>query len=106
VLAQTVFINALLERKAISWTRLFSDLETVVPGKVRLITVRPYIANDNRVQLDMVVGSASPEPVIDFLKRLEGSKLFGATQLISSQPPTQNEPVYRYRVSVTYAQKL
>ena len=54
----------------------------------------------------MVVGSQSPEPVIDLLKRLENSTLFGATSLLSSQPPAQNEPLYRYRLSVSYAQKL
>lgn len=106
VLDQTVFINSLLARKAISWTRLFADLETVMPGKVRLVQVRPFITGDNHVQLEMVVGSATQEPVIDLLKRLESSALFGATALISSQPPSQNEPLYRYRLSVNYAQKL
>lgn len=106
VLDQTVFINSLLARKSISWMRLFADLETVMPGKVRLVQVRPFITGDNQVQLEMVVGSATQEPVIDLLKRLESSALFGATALISSQPPSQNEPLYRYRLSVNYAQKL
>ena len=60
----------------------------------------------NTVQLDMIVGASAPEPVIDLLKKLEGSPLFSGTALISSQPPSQNEPLYRYRVSVSYAQKL
>ena len=51
-------------------------------------------------------GSASPERVIELIQRLENSPLFGATALLSSQPPSQNEPLYRYRVSVSYAQKL
>jgi len=54
----------------------------------------------------MVVGAQSPDPVIELLKRLERSPTFGATSLLSSSPPTQNEPLYRYRVSVSYAQKL
>ena len=70
------------------------------------MVVRPYLTADNLVQLDMVVGSQSPEPVIELLRRLENSQLFGATALLSSQPPSQNEPLYRYRVSVHYAQKL
>jgi type IV pilus assembly protein PilN len=70
------------------------------------MTVRPYLTANNEVQLDMVVGAQSPDPVIDLLKRLERSPAFGATSLLSSSPPTQNEPLYRYRVSVSYAQKL
>ncbi len=106
VLDRSVLFNALILRKSISWTLLFSDLEKVMPGNVRLITVRPFLAADNSVQLDMVVGSQSPDPVIELLKRLERSPVFGATSLLSSSPPTQNEPLYRYRVSVSYAQKL
>ncbi len=106
VLERSVFINALLQRKGISWTKMFSDLENVFPHNVRLVTVRPSVAGDNTVQLDMIVGASAPEPVIDLLKKLEGSPLFSGTALISSQPPSQNEPLYRYRVSVSYAQKL
>jgi type IV pilus assembly protein PilN len=106
VFERSEFINLLLRRKGISWTRMFDDLEKVMPGDVRLIAVRPMVTNENLVQLDMVVGAKSPEPVIDLLKKLEGSELFGATALLSSQPPTQQDPLHRYRVSVNYAQKL
>ncbi|WP_321475778.1 hypothetical protein [uncultured Paludibaculum sp.] len=106
VLDRSILLNALLIRKGISWTKLFEDLEKVFPGNVRLVAVRPYVTGDNLVQLDMVVGSQAPEPVIQLLRRLEGSSVFGATALLSSQPPSQNEPLYRYRVSVNYAQKL
>ncbi|MEJ5370197.1 MAG: hypothetical protein WHT08_17945 [Bryobacteraceae bacterium] len=106
VLDRSVLFNSLILRKSISWTLLFSDLEKVMPGNVRLITVRPFLSAENEVQLDMVVGAQSPDPVIELLKRLERSPSFGATSLLSSSPPTQNEPLYRYRLSVSYAQKL
>ncbi len=106
VFERSQFINMLLLRKGISWTRLFDDLEKVMPSTVRLIAVRPSVTTDNLVQLDMVVGAKEPEPVIELLKRLENSQLFGATALLSSQPPTQQDPLHRYRVSVNYAQKL
>jgi type IV pilus assembly protein PilN len=100
------FFNQLLQRKGISWTRMYGDLEGVFPPNVRLVAVRPYLTVDNEVQLDMVVGASAPEPVIQLMQRLENSPLFGSTALLSSQPPSQNDPLYRYRVSVSYAQKL
>jgi type IV pilus assembly protein PilN len=106
VFERSIFLNQLLQRKGISWTRLFSDLEGVFPPTVRLVAVRPYLTADGGVQLDMVVGSSAPEPVIELIQKLEGSPVFGATALLSSQPPSQNDPLYRYRVSVSYAQKL
>ena len=106
VLERSAFLNVLLQRKGISWTKLFDDLQGVFPGQVRLVSVRPFVTADNRVQLDMVVGAQSPEPVIQLLRKLEGSPLFGATAVQGWNPPVQNEPLYRYRVSVNYAQKL
>jgi len=107
VFERNVMLNTLILRKGISWTRIFSDLEQVLPGNVRLIAVRlPQINNQNRVLLDMTVGAQEQGPVLDLLKRLESSPVFGATTVHTFQPPTQNEPLYRYRVSVSYAQKL
>ena len=107
VLEESVFLNALIERKAISWTRLFSDLSQVMPHNVRLISVRlPQIDSRNRVELDMVVGATDPGPIVELLKRLEKSAAFGSTAVMSSMPPGQNEQLYRYRVTVSYAQKL
>ncbi len=40
VLQQSVLLNALIERKSISWTRLFADIAGVQPNGVRLIQVR------------------------------------------------------------------
>ena len=107
VLDRSVFINTLLRRKGISWTRLFGDLEQVMPHNVRLVSIRlPQINAQNEVVLDMVVGAQNAEPVVELLKRLEQSPLFGSFELQSSQPPSQSEPLFRYRFTVNYAQKL
>lgn len=106
VLERSVFLNQLLFRKGISWTRIFADLEKTLPHNVRLISVRPFVNAQNQITLDMNVGSEAPEPVITLLKALETSPLFGSAYLHSSLPPSQTEPLYRYRVSVNYAQKL
>ncbi len=106
VLGQVVFINALLYRKGTSWTRMFSDLEGVMPYNVRLISIRPQVNARNEVLLDMVVGAQSLPPVIEMLRRMEGSPLFGSTEVHNTQPPTQAEPLYRSRVTVSYGQRL
>ena len=78
-----------------------------MPHNVRLVSVRlPQINSKNEVLLEMMVGAERQEPVIEFLKRLGESPLFGATDVHNSLAPTQNEPLYRYRISVSYGQKL
>ncbi len=106
VLARSLFLNTLLYAKGISWTRLFDDLEKVMPYNVRLISIRPQVTGQSKIQLDMVVGADSAEPVIQLLTRLENSPVFGATLIHNRWPPTQSEPLLRYRVSVDYDQKL
>ena len=106
VLDKVLFVNSLLYRKGISWTKLFSDLEGVMPYNVRLISIRPQVNARNQVVLDMVVGAQSPTPVFEMLKRLENSELFGSTEVHNWLPPGQTEPLFRYRVSVNYGQKL
>ena len=107
VLEKSLFLNSLIERKAISWTRIFADLEKVMPRNVRLVSVRlPQVDTQNQVLLDMVVGADDSAPVLDLLKRLEGSPQFGPTSVINSMPPSQTDKLWKYRVSVNYAQKL
>jgi hypothetical protein len=107
VLERSAFLNTLIERKAISWTKIFADLEKVMPYNVRLVSVRlPEVDSNNQVLLDMVVGAKEVPPILELLKRLEGSPQFGPTSVQSSAPPSQTDPFYRYHVTVTYAQRL
>lgn len=107
VLERSYLLNTLVERKAVSWTKIFADLEGVLPINVRVVQVRlPQIDSQNQVLLDMVVAAQSPGPVIEFLKKLQESPRFGPATVHNSAGPSDNEPLYRYRVSVNYAQKL
>lgn len=110
--ANSVFLNQIIARRGVSWTRVFEDLSTVLPPSVALQGIRlPQIDSEdvngpNRVQLDMVVGTTKPESVITLLKNLQKSPLFGSASLVSANPPSQNDPLYKYRVTVPYDQKL
>jgi hypothetical protein len=107
ILERSLLLNTLVDRKSVSWTRIFADLEQVLPLNVRVIQVRlPQIDARNQVLLDMVIGAQGPGPVIEFLRNLQASPRFGPATVHNSASPTDNEPLYRYRVSVNYAQKL
>lgn len=106
VLERSLFLNALLYRKGISWTRIFADLEKTVPPEVRIISIRPQVASEGQVYLEMVVGTQKQEPVIELLRKLESSDMFGKTTVYTSVPPSQSEPLFRTRMSVNYGQKL
>ncbi len=107
VLELNLLLNTLIERKSISWTRIFADLEAVKPYNVKFVTVRlPQINSRNAVTLDMMVGAESPLPYINLLKALEASPLFGPTVPHTCAAPAQNQTLYQCQVSVEYGQKL
>lgn len=106
VLERSIFINTLLYRKGISWTRLLSDLEKTLPHNVRVLQIRPYVTSNNQITLDLMVGAETQDPVIDLYKAFEGSPVFRGLLPLSDTPPTQAEPLFRYRFTVNYAQKL
>src|SRR5205085_4328549 len=47
VLERSVFLNELLVRKGISWTRIFADLEKVLPHNVRIVQIHPSVDAQN-----------------------------------------------------------
>jgi type IV pilus assembly protein PilN len=106
VLYRSQLFNTLIKRKAVSWTRIFSDLQTVVPYDVRIVSIRPQLNGRGDLSLEMVVASQKPEPVIGFISKLELSSLFGDVTQTSQTPPTQTDPLYRFHLTVMYDQKL
>lgn len=112
VFAWSVFLNELIARRGVSWTRVFEDLGTVLPPNMRLMSIRlPQVAAEegsgiNRIQLDMVVATDQASTIRDLLTKLEQSSLFGPATVMAQTPPTQNDPMYKFRVLVAYAQKL
>ena len=112
IFTKSVFLNALIARRGLSWTRVFKDMETVMPGNMQLLGIRlPQVGADasdgiNRVQLDMFVGATQPDSVIHLLQNLQKSEVFGSASVANQSPPTQNDPLYKFRVTVAYAQAL
>jgi type IV pilus assembly protein PilN len=106
VLERSVFLNTLLDRKGISWTRTLADLEKTMPHNVKVINIRPYVSGKGQVTLDLLVGADGPKPIIGLYQAMESSPLFGGVLQQQYIPPSQAEPLYRYRFTVNYAQKL
>jgi type IV pilus assembly protein PilN len=106
ILERSLFLNQLITRKGISWTRTFSDLETVLPPRVLMMQIRPEVTASNKVVLDMQVGAETRGDFVEFLKALESSEFFGQLAVRGSSPPTENQPLWRYQLTVQYDQRL
>jgi type IV pilus assembly protein PilN len=78
---QSRFLNQLFERKAFSWTRVFEDLEQVMPAHLHVVSIHPGTAAENSVQLKLIVGGDSQEQALDLVRKMEGSKHFRQTRI-------------------------
>ena len=75
------FLNELFTRKAFSWTRLFEDLERVMPAHLHVVRISPDLSKDNDLEIKLVVGGDTREQALDLVRKMEGSKRFKGTQI-------------------------
>ncbi len=80
---ESQFLNELIERKAFSWTRVLENLEKVMPARVHLVSISPQLDEDNQLALKMTVAGDSRDRAIDLARRMEESRRFAQTQIVS-----------------------
>lgn len=78
---QSRFLNELFERKAFSWTRVFEDLERVMPAHLHVVSIHPDMSSENNLALRLVVGGDSREQALTLLRKMEESKRFRQTRI-------------------------
>lgn len=79
---QSQFLNGLIQRKSFSWTRVFEDLERVMPPNLHVVSLRPELNEQNQMQLDMKVAGDTRAAAVELVHRMEGSKHFQGAQLV------------------------
>src|SRR6185503_148683 len=70
------FLNRLILRKNLSWTKLFRILEEMVPENVHLTNLTPDIGLSGNVTLRLGVRARSIADAAQFVERMESSQLF------------------------------
>ncbi len=63
--------NAIIDRRAFSWTDLFAQFEASLPGDVRITSVAPRQERDGRVAVTVGVEAKRVEDLDAFLEALE-----------------------------------
>lgn len=86
---QSRFLNGLFQKKAFSWTKVFEDLERVMPAHLHVISISPEITTENSLQLRLQVGGDSHEQALDLLRKMEGSNHFRQTRIESEKVADQ-----------------
>ncbi len=74
------FLNDLFRRKAFSWTKVFEDLERVMPARLHVVSIQPAMA-DNELEIKLVVAGESRERALELVRKMESSQHFHQTQI-------------------------
>jgi type IV pilus assembly protein PilN len=73
------FLNDLFQRKSFSWTRVFEDLERVMPARLHVVSIQPAPAADNQLEIKLVVAGDSSDRALELVRRMESSQRFQQT---------------------------
>jgi type IV pilus assembly protein PilN len=87
---QSQFLNGLIQRKSFSWTRVFEELEQVMPSNLHVISLRPELNEQGQMQLEMKVACDTRAAAVELVHRMEGSKHFQGAQLVQEGQGSDN----------------
>jgi len=78
------YLNSLIDARSFDWTRMFMDLEKVLPDGVRVTQIAPHLES-GRVNVKLAVVAVGEEAKLKFIRSLEASREFSGVQLLSEQ---------------------
>jgi type IV pilus assembly protein PilN len=85
---RAAFINGIIDLRSFNWTQMFMDLERILPGGVRVISIEPKQVSGH-VEVKLTVGATGDETQQEFLHALERSKQFSEVHEQREFHPTQ-----------------
>jgi type IV pilus assembly protein PilN len=104
---ESQIINALIERKAFSWTRLLEDMEKVMPPGVHLVSIQPKLDDENQLEVKMTVAGTSRDRAIELAHRMEESRHFTQTSIEKEGiAQTQTGDSVQFEIAAIYVPEL
>jgi len=102
------FLNDLFERKAFSWTRVFEDMEQVMPARLHVVSIKPEMNDDNQLLIKLVVAGESRDRALELVRRMEASQRFQQThiQAESELAATQGTDKVQFEISAIYVPEV
>lgn len=102
--------HQLVDRKEFSWSKLFVDLETALPGSVRVtrISVRDIAATSDRTvaELELAVVAKSSTTITDMIAEMDRSGIFQAELRSQDLQTGRGETGTEYELSVIYRPRV
>jgi type IV pilus assembly protein PilN len=80
---QSDFLNQLFARKSMSWTRIFTVLEKIVPADLHVVSMKPEYTKTNDLVLHVIVATDSRDRAVELVRHMEKSTHFRQPQVVA-----------------------
>ncbi len=77
------FLNQLFARKALSWTRVFTEMERIMPPDLHVVSMKPEYNKTNDLTLHVVVATGSRGRAVELVRRMEKSDHFRQAEIVA-----------------------
>lgn len=99
------FLNGLIARKSFSWTRVFMQLEQIMPPRLHVLSISPELqSRTNTVEVHLTVAGTSRDAALELVKRLEQSPSFRNARITEeSQVREKRDPdTVKFQMTALY----
>ena len=92
--------NAIIDRRAFSWTALFEHFEATLPANVRITAVQPGMERDGATLVRVAVEARRAEDLDEFIEALEKGGSF--REALATQEVTNLDGVIQAAIEATH----
>jgi hypothetical protein len=99
---QKNYWNRQINRRQLSWTQLFNDLQKIMPARAYVSSVHPEITLDNRLKLTLLIKGDTHDNGLELVKKMEKSERFrGAAISSESVEKDQKSGTQLFKFDIT-----
>lgn len=105
-LKRSEFLNGLIEARTFPWTKMFADLEQILPPGVRVTSISPQMDKDGHVKVVLTVSAVNDEQELKFLNSMDASPVFSQVHVTTeshSQKPGGNLDTVQVNLEAHYS---
>ena len=73
---RSAFVNGLIEVKSFSWSEVFADMETLMPTRVHLVSIKPELDKEGQIEVTITAAGDSRDKGFELQKNMEKSRYF------------------------------
>jgi type IV pilus assembly protein PilN len=102
VVENSMFLNGLIARKSFSWTRVFMQLEEIMPPQLHVLSILPQLQpKTNTVEVHLTVAGISRQAAVELVKRLEQSSSFREARITEESEVHEKDTLDTVKFQVT-----